>query len=146
MHAYIHMSTELPVLLYTESPVTASNRLCMAEIVWQKSISAVVVIILCIFWTEDSCKLKICLCVCFLQALTHLWKWACPEAPLTQPMGASLNRCWLHVRLHQGNDRLWSSCRAPRTPIFSMFESRDHLQLILLLFSIPSEIIYSSCC
>ena len=75
---------------------------------------------------------------CFLQALTHLWKWACPEAPLTQPMGMSWNRCWLPVRRHQGRDRRWSYCRAPRTPIYSMSDYREHLQLGVLLFSIFS--------
>lgn len=59
----------------------------------------------------------------FLQAPTHLWKWACREAHLTQPMGASWNRCWLRARRHLGSDRLSSSCRAPRTPIYSMFLS-----------------------
>lgn len=84
-------------------------------------------------------------CAFFLQDLTHLLKWACPEAPRTQQMGVSSNRCWLHAKHRQGNDRLWSSCRAPRTLIYSMFESRDHLQLILLLFSMNTEIIYKIC-
>ena len=53
------------------------------------------------------------------QALTPLWKWACPEAHLTQQMETSWNRCWLPVR-RQGNGRRWSSSRGPRTPISSM--------------------------
>lgn len=56
---------------------------------------------------------------CAHQARTPSWRWACPGAPRTRPTAASSNRCWPRARRHRGSDRLWSCCRAPRTPTYS---------------------------